>query len=128
MAHYFENLELISMIEKKKDWKSIKNGRKLLLDMLMKSVALYPVTKSTDIARKYMEMMCLEFFEKGDLEKVKGLKYEGGTGREFLVKEDYGVSFIESVGRPLFQAVVGVFPMMGHLMEQLECNVAGWNK
>lgn len=101
----------------------------LMMQMLIKAGDISNCSRPFDVADKWTDFLCEEFFHQGDLEKAKGMEYTSeNNDREHLDKPKSQIGFYTSVCLPLFQAIAKVLPHLQLNANQVESNLMQWKR
>ena len=103
------------------------SNRELLLKLLLKSSDISNVARPFELADKWCDVLCEEFFRQGDLEKASGMEYTStNNDREHLDKPKSQIGFYTFVCLPLYQTAARVFPELQANVEQVQSNLKIW--
>lgn len=98
-----------------------------VLQMLLKCGDVSNVARPFEIADKWSDMLCEEFFRQGDLEKASGMEYTSALNdREHLDKPKSQIGFYTFVCLPLFEATARAIPKLQCNVTQLLTNLENW--
>jgi hypothetical protein len=103
--------------------------RLLAMTMLMKVSDVSNVCRPFEIADKWCDVLCEEFWRQGDMELAEGLAVssplnERGTGN----KPKGQIGFYNFVCIPLYQAVARIFPELEVNLDAVKANLARWKE
>lgn len=84
--------------------------------------------KSFELCREWTDLLFVEFFTQGDLEKQHGFKVSYLMDRHVtnIAKEQIG--FCDFIIKPAYQILTKVCPELEFLIEQMEGNKKQWNE
>jgi hypothetical protein len=85
-------------------------------------------TKPYDLCKLWCDLLFIEFFAQGDMEKQFGFDVSQFYDRETTNVAKCQIGFIDFIVKPAFGAVIKVFPKLAHLEQNLEDNKAQWTK
>jgi hypothetical protein len=101
--------------------------RLLLMQNLLKCGDFGSLARPMDIAEKSRFFVAEEFFRQGEVDKMTGLRYEGGTkDREHIDREGSFVGFCTTVALPLFDVVAKAVPTLELFVTQIKSNIGLW--
>ena len=103
------------------------NTRVICMKMIMKSSDVSNCARSTNIYLKWVDRICEEFYEQGDIEKDLGLPISPFMDRRITQINKSQIGFIDFATRPLFTALNAHFPISG-LLANIEANKAHWEQ
>ena len=83
--------------------------------------------KSTDVCRKWTELVMIEFFEQGDMEKKSSLPISFLCDRLTTNIPKSQIGFINNIVTPCFNLLVQIAPKLIFLVENLKTNVKYWS-
>lgn len=103
--------------------------RLMAMTMLMKVSDISNVCRPFEIADKWCDVLCEEFWRQGDMEKAQGLPIssplnERGTGN----KPKGQIGFYNFVCIPLYQAIARIFPELEVNLEAVKANLERWKE
>jgi len=105
------------------------NDKLLFLQMLIKCGDVSNVSRPFEMANKWCDDLCEEFFRQGDLEQTAGMEYTSPLNdREHLNKPKSQIGFYDAVCLPMFQAVAKVAPRLSVNVNQVESNLHQWKE
>ena len=103
--------------------------RLILMQLILKCADISNVSRPFEIANKWCDVLCEEFFRQGDLEKTKGMEYTSPLNdRAHLDKPKSQIGFYTFVCLPLYQTTAKAIPMLKVNAEQVTSNLAVWKK
>ncbi|OHS93072.1 3'5'-cyclic nucleotide phosphodiesterase family protein [Tritrichomonas foetus] len=101
--------------------------RTLLMQMILKCGDISNVARPFELADKWCDVLCEEFFRQGDLEMANGMEYTSPLNdRSHLDKPKSQIGFYTFVCLPLFQATAKAVPKLEVNVKQVESNLAIW--
>ena len=83
-------------------------------------------TKPWDLCKLWADLIFVEFFAEGDLEKAHGFPVSQFYDRTTTNIAKSQLGFIDFIIKPAYVAVIKVFPNLSHLEQALEDNRAHW--
>jgi hypothetical protein len=103
--------------------------RLMAMTMLMKVSDISNVARPFEIADKWCDVLCEEFWRQGDMELEQGLAIssslnERGTGN----KPKGQIGFYNFVCMPLYQAISRIFPELEVNLNAVKANLARWQE
>jgi hypothetical protein len=101
--------------------------RLMAMTMLMKVSDISNVSRPFEIADKWSDVLCEEFWRQGDMELAQGLAIsstlnERGTGN----KPKGQIGFYNFVCIPLYQSIARIFPELEVNLDAVKGNLAVW--
>ena len=94
--------------------------------MLMKICDISNISRPTQLARRWAEILLVEFFGQGDAERVAGLPVTPWLDRTKTTLPGSQIGFIAGVGVPAYEKLVRFMPELSFLTDQLQTNVQYW--
>jgi hypothetical protein len=82
--------------------------KKLIASMILKCADISNVVKPFQIAKKWAEILCNEFFLQGDIERAKGLEVSPLMDRDSVVMPQMQLGFINSICFPIFSIRISI--------------------
>ncbi|KAH0794336.1 3'5'-cyclic nucleotide phosphodiesterase family protein [Histomonas meleagridis] len=128
MARHFDILKSFdAMLDAKIfDMENLEH-RILLMQMLLKCGDISNVSRPFNLADKWCDVLCEEFFRQGDLELANGMEYSSPLNdRAHLDKPKSQIGFYRSVCLPLFESTAKLLPELQCNVEQIESNLEKW--
>ena len=128
MAKHFDFLKnLNAELDKENfDLEDPKN-RLMLMQVLLKCGDISNVSRPFELADKWCDVLCEEFFRQGDLEMASGMEYTSPLNdREHLDKPKSQIGFYTFVCLPLFKVAARAMPALQANVDQVESNLAKW--
>ncbi|XP_046389171.1 cGMP-dependent 3',5'-cyclic phosphodiesterase-like isoform X2 [Ischnura elegans] len=105
---------------------SNEHHRGLLLSLLMTCCDLSDQTKTWSISKKIAELIYMEFFSQGDLEKAMGNRPSEMMDREKACIPFLQLQFLNDIVHPLFTFLAELFPEAECLVDALKINKRCW--
>jgi hypothetical protein len=97
------------------------------MQLILKCGDISNVSRPFELADKWCDVLCEEFFRQGDLEMANGMEYTSPLNdRSHLDKPKSQIGFYTFVCLPLFQAAAKAVPTLQCNVEQVESNLAIW--
>lgn len=130
MAKHFDMLKEFNQIFDNNEF-TLDNPqhRVMLLQLILKCADVSNVARPFDIADRWCDVLCEEFFRQGDLEKASGMEYTSALNdREHLDKPKSQIGFYTFVCLPLFEALAKAVPKLRCNVEQLLSNLDKWKE
>lgn len=101
--------------------------RLLLMQLVLKCGDISNVSRPFELADKWCDVLCEEFFRQGDLEMANGMEYTSPLNdRSHLDKPKSQIGFYTFVCLPLFQATAKAIPALECNVNQVQSNLAVW--
>ena len=101
--------------------------RLTLMQLILKCGDVSNVSRPFELADKWCDVLCEEFFRQGDLEMASGMEYTSPLNdREHLDKPKSQIGFYNFVCLPLFQTAARAVPPLECNCEQIRSNLAVW--
>ena len=103
--------------------------RLMMMQGILKCGDISNVSRPFELADKWCDVLCEEFFRQGDLEMANGMEYTSPLNdREHLDKPKSQIGFYTFVCLPLYETVARMFPALQVNVEQVKSNLAVWKK
>jgi hypothetical protein len=97
------------------------------MNLTLKCADLSHVARPFEIANKWCDVLCEEFFRQGELEATHGMEYTSPlSDRAHLDKPKSQIGFYTFVCLPLYQMAAKVMPELQANVEQVQSNLAVW--
>jgi putative methionine-R-sulfoxide reductase with GAF domain len=101
--------------------------RLMLMQVILKCGDISNVSRPFELADKWCDVLCEEFFRQGDLEMANGMEYTSPLNdREHLDKPKSQIGFYTFVCLPLYQLAARALPPLQANVDQVESNLATW--
>lgn len=99
------------------------------MEVLLKCADISNVSRPFQLADKWCDVLCEEFFRQGDLELASGMQYTSpNNDREHLDKPKSQIGFYSFVCLPLFEAAAEAIPELHVNVKQVQSNLVIWKK
>ena len=130
MARHFEILKKFNDIYDGGDFTMQRSDHRLmLLQMVLKCGDISNVSRPFELADRWCDVLCEEFFRQGDLEAAQGMEYTSDNNdRAHLNKPKSQIGFYTFVCLPMFQAAGKAVPALDVNMRQVVSNLSVWKK
>jgi hypothetical protein len=130
MAKHFTFLkEVNGRLDKGKLDPSKPEERLYFMQLVLKCGDISNVSRPFELANKWCDVLCEEFFRQGDLEKVQGMEYSSPLNdREHLDKAKSQIGFYQFVCVPLYEAAARALPSLQVNVDQVKANLAIWKE
>jgi GAF domain-containing protein len=130
MARHFELVKLMnSLVDSGEFALTVPEHRILLMEIILKCGDISNVARPFELADKWCDVLCEEFFRQGDLESACGMEYTSPLNdRAHLDKPKSQIGFYTFVCLPLFQVCARVAPILDCNVKQVEANLATWKE
>jgi len=103
--------------------------RLLLMKLILKTGDLSNVARPFNLADRWVDVLCEEFFHQGDLEQAKGMEFTSPLNdRAHLDKPKSQVGFYNFVCLPLYIAIAKALPPLESNVNQVKSNLALWKQ
>jgi GAF domain-containing protein len=103
------------------------NDRLVVLQLILKCGDVSNVSRPFELADKWCDVLCEEFFRQGDLEMAQGMEYTSPLNdREHLDKPKSQIGFYTFVCLPLYQTCARALPPLEVNCQQIGENLAVW--
>jgi hypothetical protein len=100
-----------------------------LIEMFMKCGDVSNVARPFELADKWSDGVCEEFFKQGDLEAAEGMDYTSSLkDREHLDRQKSQIGFYEFICLPLFEAMAKALPVLDGNVTQVRSNLERWKQ
>ena len=101
--------------------------RHMLMELTLKCADISNVSRPFELADKWCDVLCEEFFRQGDLEKTSGMEYTSPLNdRAHLDKPKSQIGFYTFVCLPLFQTAARAMPPLQANVDQINSNLSVW--
>lgn len=130
MARHFEILKRFNDIYDGGDFTMQRHDhRVMLLYMILKCGDISNVSRPFELADRWCDVLCEEFFRQGDLEQAQGMAYTSDLNdRSHLDKPKSQIGFYTYVTLPMFQAAGKAVPALDVNMRQVLSNLSVWKR
>lgn len=103
--------------------------RYLMMELLLKCADISNVSRPFELANKWCDVLCEEFFRQGDLEKTAGMEYTSPLNdRAHLDKPKSQIGFYSFVCLPLYQTCARAIPALQVNVDQIQSNLEEWKR
>ncbi|OHT15206.1 3'5'-cyclic nucleotide phosphodiesterase family protein [Tritrichomonas foetus] len=128
MAHHFELVKKGQGILDEGSFSfDIPENRLLGLQLVLKVADISNVSRPFDIANKWCDILCKEFFRQGDLEKESGIGLTSPLNdRENNDKPKSQIGFYNFICLPLYHVLAGIFPPLQVNVDSVKSNLEVW--
>jgi hypothetical protein len=104
-----------------------KEHRLITMQLLLKCADISNVARPFELADRWCDLLCEEFFRQGDLESASGMEYTNPLNdRVHLDKAKSQIGFYTFVCKPLYEAAARAMPPLQANVRQLESNLDIW--
>jgi hypothetical protein len=101
--------------------------RLMIMQLVLKCGDVSNVSRPFDLADKWCDVLCEEFFRQGDLEMAQGMEYTSPLNdREHLDKPKSQIGFYTFVCLPLYQTCSRALPPLEVNCDQIKSNLGVW--
>lgn len=99
------------------------------LELILKCADISNVSRPFELADKWCDVLCEEFFRQGDLEMAQGMQYTSDLNdRSHLNKPKSQIGFYTFVCLPLFEAAARAMPPLQCNVDQIRSNLEVWKE
>jgi len=128
MAKHFNFLkEVNALCEKNQLTFESASERLYGMQLILKCGDVSNVSRPFELADKWCDVLCEEFFRQGDLEMASGMEYTSPLNdRAHLDKPKSQIGFYNFVCLPLYVTAARVFPPLQANVDQVRSNLAVW--
>jgi hypothetical protein len=128
MAKHFEFVKnLNAQLEKGPLDLEDNDHRLMLMQVMLKCGDISNVSRPFELADKWCDVLCEEFFRQGDLEMASGMEYTSPLNdREHLDKPKSQIGFYTFVCLPLYVVAARALPPLQANVDQVQSNLATW--
>jgi hypothetical protein len=130
MAKHFGSLKEFNELFDSGEYTMKKQPHRLMtMQLILKCADISNVARPFELADKWCDVLCEEFFRQGDLECATGMEYTSPLNdRAHLDKAKSQIGFYTYVCRPLFQTAAKPMPPLEANVQQLEANLEIWKE
>jgi hypothetical protein len=97
------------------------------IDLLLKCADISNVSRPFEMANKWCDVLCEEFFRQGELEEAHGMSYTSPLNdRAHLDKPKSQIGFYTFVCLPLYQLAARALPQLQVNVDQVLVNMSVW--
>jgi hypothetical protein len=128
MAKHFSFLKDVSALldEGPLDF-TIPKHRFVAMNLILKCADISNVARPFEMANKWCDVLCEEFFRQGDLEMTSGMEYTSPLNdRAHLDKPKSQIGFYTFVCLPLYECAARAMPGLQVNVDQVRSNLAVW--
>jgi GAF domain-containing protein len=130
MAHHFR---LVKQMTELLDGEGIKmdntDHRLLVMQMLLKVADISNVSRPFELADKWCDVLCDEFFRQGDSERKQGIELTSPLNdRENSNKPKSQIGFYNFICIPLYTAVARAYPPLEVNLNSVKANLDVWKQ
>jgi hypothetical protein len=101
--------------------------RMVLMDLVLKCADISNVARPFELADKWCDVLCEEFFRQGELEKTQGMEYTSALNdRAHLDKPKSQIGFYQFVCLPLYETAARACPQLQVNVNQVKQNLGTW--
>lgn len=128
MAKHFDFLKMLNAdLDKGPLDPTVAEDRLKMMQCILKCSDISNVSRPFELADKWCDVLCEEFFRQGDLEKASGMEYTStNNDREHLDKPKSQIGFYTFVCLPLYETSARLFPVLQVNVDQVKSNLAVW--
>lgn len=108
---------------------SNESHRLMTMTLIIKVADISNVSRPFEIADKWCDVLCEEFWRQGDMEKARGFDYTSpNNDRSNSNKPQNQIGFYKFVCIPLYSAIARVLPELAENAEAVEENLQIWKE
>ena len=97
------------------------------LQLILKCADISNVSRPFELANRWCDVLCEEFFRQGDLEMAQGMEYTSDLNdRAHLDKPKSQIGFYKFVCLPLFETCAKALPPLQVNVDQINSNLEVW--
>jgi hypothetical protein len=101
--------------------------RMMMMQLILKCADISNVSRPFELADKWCDVLCEEFFRQGDLEKTQGMEYTSPLNdRAHLDKPKSQIGFYRFVCLPLYETATRACPPLQANVDQVKANLDIW--
>jgi hypothetical protein len=128
MAKHFGSLKEFGEIFDAGEYSMEKKEHRLItMQMILKCADISNVARPFELADRWCDLLCEEFFRQGDLESATGMEYTSALNdRAHLDKAKSQIGFYTFVCKPLYEAAARAMPPLDANVKQLDSNLEIW--
>jgi hypothetical protein len=99
----------------------------MMMNLILKCGDISNVSRPFEMANRWCDVLCEEFFRQGELEATHGMEYTSPLNdRAHLDKPKSQIGFYTFVCLPLYQMAARAMPALQVNVEQVQSNLATW--
>jgi 3',5'-cyclic-nucleotide phosphodiesterase len=103
--------------------------RMLGLQLVLKGACLSNVCRPFEIASKWCDLLFMEVFAQGDIEKQSGIGLTSpGNDREAATRPETEIRFANLTCLPLYTVIAKLWPPLEVMLDALTANLDKWKK
>ncbi|ORX73912.1 HD-domain/PDEase-like protein [Linderina pennispora] len=102
--------------------------RQSLVNILLHAVDIFNPVLPWTMCKKWSDLMNIESFNQGDLEKNMGLPVSPNMDRDTTDQRQVSLDFGNIIIRPFFIELVSLFPVDDKLLLSLDKNLKAWSR
>jgi hypothetical protein len=128
MAHHFKLVKQANELMDNKELSMDNSDHRLLvLQLILKTADISNVSRPFQIAEKWCDILCEEFFRQRDNEKRHGIELTSPLNdREHSDKPKSQIGFYNFVCIPLYQVVSRIYPALEVNLNSVKSNLEVW--
>jgi hypothetical protein len=130
MAQHFDLMRETTGLLDSGKWKIEESGHRLIaMKIILKVADISNVSRPFEIADKWCDILCDEFYRQGDLEKQTGIGLTSPLNdREHNDKPKSQIGFYNFICLPLYQVNARIFPPLRELVDGVSHNLERWKE
>jgi hypothetical protein len=130
MAHHFRLVKTLNeLVDGEQLDMANDEHRLLVMQMLLKVADISNVSRPFDIADKWCDVLCDEFFRQGDSEKSQGIELTSPLNdRNNSNKPKSQIGFYNFICIPLYAAVSKAYPPLEVNLASVKSNLEVWKE
>lgn len=129
MAKHFAIVKEVNALHDEGMWDPNNNPKHklILMQLILKCGDISNVSRPFELADKWCDVLCEEFFRQGDLEMAQGMQYTSDLNdRAHLNKPKSQIGFYMFVCLPLYTVCARCIPSLQVNVDQINSNLAIW--
>ncbi len=127
MSHHFKKLNELKTRMIQSDFTQTKGSDKLsIIQFAFHLADISNPVKQWEICRDWTDLLYVEFFSQGDLERQQGFPMSQLCDRNTTNVAKSQIGFLDFIIQPSYQVLIGLCPNLEPLMTQIAKNKAKW--
>lgn len=130
MAHHFNLVKMATEALDKKEFSFQNQEHRLLaMQLILKTADISNVSRPFNVAEKWCDILCEEFFRQGDNEKKQGIELTSPLNdREHSDKPKSQIGFYNFICLPLYNVVARIFTELEVNANSVKSNLEKWKE
>jgi hypothetical protein len=128
MARHFDFVKRTNSLLDEGTWNINDPEQRLLaMKIVLKVADISNVSRPFELADKWCDILCQEFFRQGDVEKATGIGFTSPLNdRENTDKPKSQIGFYNFICIPLYNLLVRIFPRLHPFCDSVKSNLETW--